>query len=107
MKFAAGALIGFLLWPGFGSTLISARAAETETSPFRQTLYLGQQVYQVNCAVCHGVGGDGNGPYASMFRIRPRDFRTGVFSSALRLQDHCPRTTICCVQLLKEFAGLE
>jgi len=79
MKFAAGALVGFLLWPGFGSTLISARAAETETSPSRQTLYLGQQVYQVNCAVCHGVGGDGNGPYASMFRIRPRDFRTGVF----------------------------
>ena len=79
MKFAAAALVGFLLWPGFRSTLISARAAETETSPSRQTLYLGQQVYQVNCAVCHGVGGDGNGPYASMFRIRPRDFRTGVF----------------------------
>ena len=78
----AGTLIGLLLWAGFGFTLIwaiPAGAAETGTSPTRQTLYLGQQVYQFNCAVCHGVGGDGNGPYASMFRIRPRDFRTGLF----------------------------
>lgn len=79
MKIAAGTLMGLLLWAGFGFTLTSAGAAETGTSPARQTLYLGQQVYQVNCAVCHGVGGDGNGPYASMLRIRPRDFRTGLF----------------------------
>ncbi len=79
MKILAGAVIGLLLWPGFGFTLISAGAAETQTSPSRQTLYQGQQIYQVNCAVCHGVGGDGNGPAASLFRIRPRDFRTGVF----------------------------
>ena len=79
MKIAAGALIGLVLWPGFGFTLMSADAAETETSPSKQTLYLGQQIYQVNCAVCHGVEGDGNGPAASMFRIRPRDFRTGIF----------------------------
>ena len=79
MKIAAGALIGLVLWPGFGFTLMSAGAAETETAPSRQTLYLGQQIYQVNCAVCHGVEGDGNGPAASMFRIRPRDFRTGIF----------------------------
>ena len=79
MKFASAALISLFLWPGFGSTLMSARAAETQTSPSRQTLYLGQQIYQVNCAVCHGVEGDGNGPAASMFRIRPRDFRTGIF----------------------------
>lgn len=79
MKIAAGTLMGLLLWAGFGFILISAGAAETGTSPARQTLYLGQQVYQVNCAVCHGVGGDGNGPYASMFHIRPRDFRTGLF----------------------------
>ena len=79
MKIAAGALIGLVLWPGFGFTLVSAGVAETETAPSRQTLYLGQQIYQANCAVCHGVEGDGNGPAASMFRIRPRDFRTGIF----------------------------
>jgi cytochrome c oxidase cbb3-type subunit I/II len=79
MKITAGALVGFLLWPGSGFSFISAGAAETATAPSRQTLDQGQQVYQVNCAVCHGVGGDGNGPAASTFRIRPRDFRTGLF----------------------------
>lgn len=76
MKITAGALVGLVLGSGFGFTLIAARAAET---PARQTLYLGQQIYEVNCAVCHGVKGDGSGPAAPMFRIQPRDFRTGVF----------------------------
>jgi mono/diheme cytochrome c family protein len=79
MKIAAGALIGLLLWTVSGFTLPSARAAETAISPSRQTLYLGQKIYQINCAVCHGVVGDGNGPAASMFRIRPRDFRPGIY----------------------------
>lgn len=38
-----------------------------------------RQVYEANCAVCHGAQGDGNGPAAAMFITRPRDFRTGVF----------------------------
>jgi len=79
MKIAATYLIGLLLWPGLISTMNSAGAAEITASPSRQTLFLGQQIYQVNCAVCHGVGGDGNGLSASMFRIRPRDFRPGIF----------------------------
>jgi cytochrome c oxidase cbb3-type subunit 2 len=79
MKIAARVVVGLLLWPGFGITLLSFRPSELEAQPSRQTLSLGQQIYQVNCAVCHGVAGDGNGPAASMFRIRPRDFRTGIF----------------------------
>ncbi|MGB7946077.1 MAG: c-type cytochrome [Candidatus Binatia bacterium] len=79
MKILVGAVIGLLLWPGFGFPLVSAGAAEIETSPSRQTLFLGQQIYEVNCAVCHGVKGDGNGSAASMFRIQPRDFRNGIF----------------------------
>jgi cytochrome c oxidase cbb3-type subunit 2 len=79
MQIAAVSLIGLLFWTELVFTLKSAGAAETETAPSRQTLYLGQQVYQANCAVCHGVGGDGNGPSASSFRIRPRDFRLGIF----------------------------
>jgi cytochrome c oxidase cbb3-type subunit 2 len=79
MKIAALSLIGLLFWTELVFTLKSAGAAEITTIASRQTLYLGQQVYQVNCAVCHGVGGDGNGPSASSFRIRPRDFRPGIF----------------------------
>jgi cytochrome c oxidase cbb3-type subunit I/II len=79
MKITAGFLTGFLFWPVFGVMMLSASASETEAQPSRQTLLLGQEIYQINCAVCHGVGGDGNGPAASMFRIRPRDFRAGIF----------------------------
>lgn len=79
MKIFVGVLIGFLLGAGFGFTSIAVAASETEASPSRQTLRLGQEIYQLNCAVCHGVGGGGNGPAASMFRIRPRDFTAGIF----------------------------
>jgi cytochrome c oxidase cbb3-type subunit 2 len=79
MKISAAAFLGFVLWSGFGFASVSAGASEIETSPSRQTLFHGQQIYQVNCTVCHGVDGDGNGPAASMFRIRPRDFRSGLF----------------------------
>ena len=38
-----------------------------------------RQLYEANCAVCHGVEGGGDGPAATMFITRPRDFRAGVF----------------------------
>jgi cytochrome c oxidase cbb3-type subunit I/II len=79
MKIAARSLISFLFWPALALTSLPASAPEVEAQPSRQTLLLGQEIYQVNCAVCHGVEGDGNGPAASMFRIRPRDFRPGIF----------------------------
>ena len=46
-------------------------AAAAEPSP--QIALRGQQVYRANCAVCHGVTGDGNGNGAHMLRIRPGD----------------------------------
>lgn len=79
MKTASGALVALLLLPAVGFTSPSAGAAVTEDSPSRQTLLRGQDVYQANCAVCHGIAGDGNGPAASMFQIRPRDFRPGIY----------------------------
>ena len=97
MKIAAGALIGLFLWSGFGFTLMSAGAAETETAPSRQTLYLGQQIYQVNCTVCHGVEGDGNGPAASMLESGRGTLERAYSSSALRHQVLYPRMMICFV----------
>lgn len=79
MKIFAGARVGLLLSPVLGLTLLLADVSEIEAQPSRKTLMLGREIYQINCAVCHGVGGDGNGPAASMFAIRPRDFRTGIF----------------------------
>jgi cytochrome c oxidase cbb3-type subunit 2 len=82
MKIAAVLLIGLLL------TLTAAGAAETASA--RRTLQLGRQIYRDNCAVCHGVQGDGNGPAASMFRIQPRDFRTGTYKFRSTPADSLP-----------------
>ncbi|MGQ0577880.1 MAG: cytochrome c/FTR1 family iron permease [Betaproteobacteria bacterium] len=35
-------------------------------------------LYQLNCALCHGVAGDGNGPQAAALAPRPTDFRDHV-----------------------------
>lgn len=79
MNVLVSALVGLLLWPGFESISISANRAEAANSTPGQSLLLGEQMYRINCAMCHGVDGDGNGPAAAMFRIQPRDFRRGIF----------------------------
>jgi cytochrome c oxidase cbb3-type subunit I/II len=79
MKIVLASFIGLLLLLGFACEPHSVGAGEAENSSSRQIALLGQEVYQANCAVCHGVAGDGNGPAASMFAIRPRDFRSGIF----------------------------
>jgi len=43
-------------------TLVSGLAVAEEDS-------LGQREYRANCAVCHGVAGKGNGPYAELLRV--------------------------------------
>lgn len=45
----------------------------------RQTLKLGQYVYEQRCVQCHGVSGDGAGPVAASMYPRPRDYRLGIF----------------------------
>jgi cytochrome c oxidase cbb3-type subunit I/II len=79
MKIFVASLIGVLVLLEFACAPYWVGAAESERSSSKQTLLLGQEIYQTNCAVCHGVAGDGNGPAASTFRIRPRDFRRGIF----------------------------
>ena len=39
----------------------------------------GRKLYMQNCEHCHGVSGDGNGPTAQYFDIKPRDYRLGLF----------------------------
>lgn len=70
--------IAFLL--GGDRRLEPAGAAEpsvAQSAP--STSVRARQLYEVNCAVCHGVEGAGDGPAAAMFITRPRDFRAGVF----------------------------
>jgi DMSO reductase family type II enzyme heme b subunit len=39
----------------------------------------GKAVYELRCAGCHGVKGDGKGPAAELLLPRPRDFTTGIY----------------------------
>jgi len=39
----------------------------------------GKAVFEAQCAVCHGINGDGQGPEAQRFFTRPADLRRGIF----------------------------
>lgn len=43
------------------------------------TLQFGRDLYHRHCVHCHGTSGDGNGPTAQYFNVKPRDYRRGVF----------------------------
>lgn len=47
--------------------------------PDWQVLEKGRQVFEQNCAICHGPLGDGRGMAGMMVRTKPRDFRPGAF----------------------------
>lgn len=39
----------------------------------------GKVVYESNCATCHGLSGDGNGPAAATLNPKPRNFKSAQF----------------------------
>lgn len=43
------------------------------------TVAEGRGVYLRRCVGCHGEKGDGNGPAAKFFRVKPRDFTAGSY----------------------------
>ncbi len=45
----------------------------------QERLRHGAELFRAQCASCHGVTGDGNGPAAAMMYPRPRDYRKGIF----------------------------
>lgn len=50
----------------------------------------GTSLYLENCAICHGVNGDGKGPLATGFTPRPRDFVNGSFKFRSTGVDEAP-----------------
>ncbi len=42
-------------------------------------LQRGRDLYHRHCVHCHGSSGDGDGPTAKYFNVRPRDYRKGLF----------------------------
>jgi mono/diheme cytochrome c family protein len=47
--------------------------------PEGDALARGQKVYLAQCAVCHGIGGDGKGFLARGLDVKPRDFTSGTY----------------------------
>jgi len=66
----------FVLLIGFGAALAFPLGVRAES---RSELAPGRQVYEVHCAICHGVKGDGRGDAASRFATPPRDFTKGEY----------------------------
>lgn len=58
---------------------VAAEMGAPPIGPATSDLDRGREVYEANCAICHGVRGDGNGRVADSFRRRPQSFRTGRF----------------------------
>lgn len=60
-----GVMFGPLLW-----LAVPARAADPAK---------GRPLFEIRCAPCHGVNGDGNGPAAAAITPPPRNFRDPAF----------------------------
>lgn len=59
--------------------LSSGEATQATPADRRELLAQGRMVYARRCIGCHGAKGDGKGPSAAFFKIKPRDFTTGIF----------------------------
>lgn len=71
---SAVAAFSFLL-VGYSMQRGSAMTGKTGEASYA----LGKKVYIKYCSACHGENGDGDGPDAHLMKIKPRDFRTGVY----------------------------
>lgn len=49
-------------------------------------LQFGRDLYLRHCMHCHGVSGDGDGPTAKYFAVKPRDYRKGTFKFTSTIQ---------------------
>jgi len=72
--------------PVQGSALIAGQPASEPVPVDENSLQRGQILYTINCAMCHGAGGAGNGSLASHFTPPPADLTTKDVQN-LKLQD--------------------
>ena len=59
---------------------LSSFAAALPSTP--DLIKKGEASYKVNCAICHGDKGDGNGPAGVALKPKPRNFKTDSFKGA-------------------------
>ncbi len=63
------------------SVVVSPSAAD-ESLPFIGDVTNGTNLYRMNCAVCHGFNGSGNGPATSTLKTKPADHCDGSLMNA-------------------------
>jgi len=56
-------------------------APENPTPADEASIARGKELYTINCQMCHGPAGEGNGPIAAFLANRPANFTTDVVQS--------------------------
>jgi cytochrome c oxidase cbb3-type subunit 2 len=64
---------------GIVALATSQSAVAQSASQHSEALGEGRELYNENCAICHGPNGDGRGSLAPQLSPRPRDFTKGSF----------------------------
>jgi mono/diheme cytochrome c family protein len=59
--------------PVQGAVLIAGQPATQPIPATANSLQRGQVLFNINCVMCHGAGGKGDGPIGAMFPLRPAD----------------------------------
>lgn len=75
--------IGCSSQPDSGSTPAKAAAAATTPAVTPAMLEQGRAFYTANCAACHGDGGKGDGPGASVLKPPPRDHTDPAYMNTM------------------------
>jgi len=78
MRLVAATVVLLVAWLGATAVIHPVNVPESAQAS-SEVLHRGRDVYQIQCAICHGERGDGTGMAAHMFRIQPRDFSRGLF----------------------------
>ena len=60
---------------------IAAAAPPIPKAPTPQMLAAGKATYEIACAACHGLTGEGNGPVAFAVKPPPRNFTKDEFKA--------------------------
>lgn len=63
--------------------IISISAGTAALSQTKGDPAKGKQVYDTRCAMCHGPGGQGDGPAAAALEPKPRDLSSADYMSGL------------------------
>lgn len=76
-----GGIAGFVAIDHAGAPVLSAAsvASAAVTGELSAILPDAQQVFVDNCATCHGVTGQGDGPASYLLFPKPRDFTAGLY----------------------------